>query len=181
MDRYAFPALLLPFSYLGGIFSWELGIKYHFGFCQPWYCAAFASCAAAWLVVPAIIARGRWRGMEILCAILVGLAALLVVRPAWIGEVMTHVPVLRSLRWAFREILQLQFFLHLFLILRPLGGTLPFQRMMVVLSLSIFICPLFFLGAPSFNPMEVDRHLAFLGRCGALLGQGEAACSSRAR
>ncbi len=159
MDRFAFPALLLPFSFFFGIFSWYLGITYHFGFCQPWFAAAFASCAAAWVLVPALASRAPWRGLEILCLGLVGFAVLLVVRPMWVGDVMTHLPVLRSMRWPFREILQLQFFLHLFLILRPLGGTPLFQRVTIFTGIFIYVCPLFFLGAPSFNPMELDRRL----------------------
>jgi hypothetical protein len=94
---------------------------------------------------------------------LVVFAALLVIRPAWLGEIMAHVPVLRSMRWPFREILQLMFFLHLFLILRPLGGPPPFQRITIFLGIFLFVCPLFFLPAPSFNPMDADRQLLFSG------------------
>lgn len=163
MDRFSFPLLLLPFSYFLGIFSWRLGIPYQFGFCPPWYAAAFASCAAAWVIVPALVSRVRWRALEMLSLGLVGFAVLLVIRPTWLGEILAHIPVLRSLRWPFREILQLQFFLHLFLILRPLGGPKPFQRVTIVLGMALFICPLFFLPAPSFRLMELDRHLLFSG------------------
>ena len=163
MDRYSFPLLLLPFSYFLGIFSWRLGIPYEFGFCPPWYAAAFASCAAAWIIVPALASPTRRPALELLSLGLVGFAVLLVIRPAWLGEILTHIPVLRSLRWPFREILQLQFFLHLFLILRSLGGPPPFQRVTIVLGMALFICPLFFLPAPSFHVMELDRHLLFSG------------------
>ncbi|HEX4141890.1 MAG TPA: hypothetical protein VHY09_16190 [Candidatus Methylacidiphilales bacterium] len=163
MDRFAFPALLLPLSYFLGIFSWRLGIPYHFGFCPPLYAAAFASCAAAWVLVPALASRARWRGLEVLCLGLAAFAVLLAIRPAWLGEIMAHIPVLRAMRWPFREILQLQFFLHLFLILRPLGGPRPFQRLIIFLGIALFICPLFFLPAPSFNVMDRDRQLLFSG------------------
>jgi hypothetical protein len=163
VERFAFPALLLPFSYFLGIFSWFVGIPYHFGYCPPWYAAGFASCAAAWVLVPALASRAPWRPPEGLCLGLVALAVLLVIRPAWLGEAMAHVPVLRSMRWPFREILQLQFFLHLFLILRPLGGPPPFQRVTIFAGIFLFVCPLFFLPAPSFNPMSLDRHLLFTG------------------
>jgi hypothetical protein len=180
IGQYSMPATLLPCSYFFGIFSSFIGIKYGFGFCPPWYAAAFASCAAAWVVVPAMASRAPWRGLEILCLALAGLAALLVVRPVWISEIMLHVPVLRSMRWPFREILQLQFFLHLFLVLRPLGGSLPFQRVTIISGIIVFVCPLFFLSAPSFNPMAMDRQLLFSGvseryweKVKALLGPGE--------
>jgi hypothetical protein len=113
MDRFSFPALLLPLSYFFGVFSTYAGFDYRFGYCAPWYSASFASCAAAWLIVPALLSRARWSGLEILCAAMVVLAAFLAIRPAWLGEIMTHVPLLRSMRWPFREILEMQFFLHL--------------------------------------------------------------------
>ena len=163
MRQCAFPASLLPLSYFFGVLSWSFGIEYHFGFCPPWYAAAFASCAAAWLVLPAVASRAHWRGLEILCAALVGLAALLVIRPMWLAHGMVHIPLLRSMRWPFREILQLQFFLHLFLILRPLGGTAAFARVLAFVGISLFVCPFLFLPAPTFNAMDVDRHLLFSG------------------
>jgi hypothetical protein len=163
MSQFSMPALLLPFSYFLGIFSSMLGFNFGFGFCQPYYAAAFASCAAAWVLVPALASRAPWRGLEILCAALVGLALLLIIRPTFASAVMLHLPLLRSMRWPFREILQLQFFLHLFLVLRPLGGQLHFQRIMIFTGIFIFVCPLFFLRAPSFNTMEADRALLFSG------------------
>jgi hypothetical protein len=163
MSQFSMPAALLPLSYLFGVFGSFLGISFGFGFCPPWYAAAFASCAAAWVIVPAVASRARWRGLEMLCLGLVGVAALMVIRPVWVSEIMLHLPVLRSMRWPFREILQLQFFLHLFLILRPLGGPLLFQRITIITGIFIFVCPLFFLSAPSFNPMEVDRQLLLSG------------------
>ena len=163
MDRFAFPALLLPPSYFLGIFSSNFGIPFQFGFCPPFYTAAFASSAAAWIIMPALISRARWRGLEVLCLGLAALAILFVIRPTWLGEIMAQIPVLRSMRWPFREILQLQFFIHLFFILRPLGGPPPFQRVIILLGVFLFACPLFFLPAPSFNLMEADRHLLVSG------------------
>jgi len=163
MDRFAFPALLLPLSYFLGTFSYQFGIPYHFGFCPPFYAAAFASSAAAWILVPALASRARWRPMEMLCLGLAALAVLLVIRPTWLGEAMSHLPVLRSMRWPFREILQLQFFLHLFFVLRPLGGPPPFQRVIICLGVFLFAFPLLFLPAPSFNAMDADRHLVVSG------------------
>ncbi len=163
MSQFSMPMALLPCSSFLGVFSSCLGLKFGFGYCPPWYAAAFASCAAAWVMGPALVSRAPWRGWEVLSLGLVGFAALMVVRPAWVSEVMLHLPVLRSMRWPFREILQLQFFLHLFLILRPLGGPLPFQRVAIFTGLFIFVCPLFFLPAPSFHPMPIDRQLLFSG------------------
>jgi hypothetical protein len=38
-----------------------------------------------------------------------------------------------------------------------------FQRMMGATGIFLFVCPLFFLAAPSFWPMEMDRELIFSG------------------
>ncbi len=168
MDRYAFPALLLPLSYFLGIFSWRFGIPYHFGFCPPWYAAAFASCAAAWVIVPAAVSRARWRALEVLCLGLIGLAVLLVIRPAWLGEGMTHIPVLRSMRWPFREILQLQFF---FISSSSSGhweGRRLFSASPFSSALALFVCPLFFFRAV----IQLDGRRPpsrFFRRCDALL------------
>ncbi len=163
MDRFAFPAPLLPLSYFFGAFSWRFGIPYSFGFCPPFYAAAFASSAAAWIIVPALVNRAPFRPMELLCLFLSVLAVAFVIRPLWLGEILSHLPVLRSMRWPFREILQLQFFLHLFFILRPLGGPPPFQRVIIVLGVALFAFPLLFLPAPSFDVMDADRHLIVSG------------------
>jgi hypothetical protein len=88
-------------------------------------------------------------------------ATLFVIRPIWVSEIMIHLPLLKSLRWPFREILQLQFFLHLFFVIRPPGGPLLFQRLIISAGVLIFISPLFFYPAPSFNPMQLDRDLLF--------------------
>ncbi len=51
--------------------------------------------------------------------------AVLVVRPLQVEIIMHQLPLLKSMRWPFREILQLQFFVHLFIILRPSSKTAP--------------------------------------------------------
>jgi hypothetical protein len=163
MIQFAVPAALFPASYFLSVFSLRLHIPYLFGDCQPCYSAAFVSCAAAWAIIPAVINRKRWSGLELLCLGLVAFAALLVIRPAGVNDVLAHIPLLRSLRWPFREILELQFFLHLFFVLRPLGGPVWLRRGAISIGAFIFIAPLPLLPAPSFNPMVVDRFLLFSG------------------
>jgi hypothetical protein len=77
---------------------------------------------------------------------------------------MMHLPLLKSMRWPFREILQLQFFLHLFLVLRPPGGSPVFRRVFTLAGIFVFLFPLPFLPAPTFHPMSLDRELLFSGR-----------------
>jgi hypothetical protein len=170
MSRFSFPAVLVPFSYLLGV----MGVFGFFGQLQPghfvfgttqlFYASAFFSCAGAWALFPALLKRGRWQGIERVCLSLVLLLVLFVVRPAWLNNILLHLPLLKSMRWPFREILQFQFFLHLFFILRPPGGTLLFQRIMLAGGLLIFAGPLFLLPAPTFLPLTLDRELLFSGR-----------------
>jgi hypothetical protein len=164
MSKFAIPATLFPFSYFFSTFSALLPMRIGFGTTQLYYASAFVSCAAAWSIIPALMSRTRCRGLELLCAGLALLAALMVIRPLWMNAIMSHLPLLKSMRWPFREILQFQFFLHLFLVMRPPGGTVSFQRIFTAAGVFVFLFPLFFLPAPTFHPMRLDRELLFSGR-----------------
>ncbi len=163
MSKFAIPAGLFPASLFLGTFSILFPFHYGFGMTHPVYSSAFVSCAAAWMVIPALISRARWRGLELLCLGLALLLAVMIIRPLWISEIMVRLPLLRSMRWPFREILQFQFFFHLFLILRPPGGSDRLRRVTTTTGLFIFIFPLFCLPAPSFDAMRVDRALVLSG------------------
>ena len=82
----------------------------------------------------------------------------------WITEIMIHLPLFKSMRWPFRELIQFQFFLHLFLLVRPNGLTLRARRiaawwgtLVVVIPMIIYPLP------PTFNSMNWDRELLFTG------------------
>lgn len=163
MSKFAFPAILFPFSYFLSTFSALLPNPFIFGTTQVYYSCAFVSCAAAWTLIPALASRIRWRFLEVLCLGLTAILAVMIIRPLWVSNIMIHLPLLKSMRWPFREILQFQFFLHLFFVLRPLGGSLAFQRLITFAGVFIYLFPLFFLPAPSFHPMRLDRELLFSG------------------
>ncbi len=122
------------------------------------YIFSLGSSAAAWCVVPALLSRAKWRFLEILCLGLTLFAVVLVCRPVLISEFLLHVPILKSMRWPFRELLQLQFFFHLFLLLRP-GTWQPRLRFLTALvSSTLFVLPmLLFQVTPTFNDMPMDR------------------------
>jgi len=163
INAHAVPALLFPFSYFFSTFAVFMPGNYRFGMTPVYYSTAFVSCAAAWALVPALLSRARWRFLEILCLGLALLLAVMIIRPTWIGEIMLRVPLLRSMRWPFREILQFQFFLHLFLVLRPRGGSPCFQRWITLTGSLFFLLPLPYLEAPSFNTNWIDRALVLSG------------------
>ncbi|MFZ4696186.1 MAG: hypothetical protein ACOYMV_13770, partial [Verrucomicrobiia bacterium] len=124
---------------------------------------AFGCCAAAWLLLPVTWHVRRWRGVEFLFGALLGFSLLLVARPHWLGEGFHHLPFLRSIRWPFKEMFIVQFFLHLLIAV----GFPPLARWKSVsfgaLGGVILCGSLIPMGPPSFNPMGFDRSLIFSG------------------
>jgi hypothetical protein len=106
----------------------------------------------------------RWRGLELVTLAMLIFCALLICRPIWISEIMVRLPLFRSLRWPFREMIEFQFFLHLFLLIRPPGFTYVLRRFLAVLGTCVFVVPLvLYPVAPTFNPMTWDRELVLSG------------------
>jgi hypothetical protein len=162
MQAYNIPALSFPVSLFFGVAMWwthpELPPAHET------YFLALGSSAAIWCLVPALAGRG-WRPIEWLVLFMILVAGFLVCRPTFVIQAMTHVPVLKSMRWPFRELLQFQFFVHLFLLLRRPGYT-PLTRWRIALF-SVFICvvPAFTYNLPpTFNSMSWDRRLILSGK-----------------
>jgi hypothetical protein len=89
---------------------------------------------------------------------------LLVCRPVWVSEIMLHLPLFKSIRWPFRELLQLQFFLHLFMLLRPPAQLARVQKFTAWGGAIAFVAPLFLYPLPpTFNSMDWDRELITQG------------------
>jgi hypothetical protein len=167
LGRFAMPAPLVPVSFLfGNMFgmaAWFAGI--HRPYLIPFPCLpTLMACAAAWCVFPTVLNRRPWTRLEGGCAGIVLLFLLLVIRPVWITNVMAHVPIFRSMRWPFREILQLLFFLHVLLVLRKPAGGEMFANRVACLSFALFAVPLFFNWPFSLNPLPPDRQAVFSGQ-----------------
>jgi hypothetical protein len=165
--RYAFSPGTFAFSFFAG--NWTDLLSYWRGDAQlstlkfP-YLSTLLACAAAWCIFPALINPARWRFPEKLFFALAGILAVLVIRPVGVSAVMHHLPFLRSMRWPFREGLLLLFFLHLFLIVRPPTRWTWLQRGAVITGLVMFLLPLPFIPAPTFNPLALDRTAVLSGR-----------------
>jgi hypothetical protein len=165
--RYAMAARTFVFSFFAG--NWTDLLAFWRGDAElktlafP-YLSTLLACAAAWCIFPALINPARWRFPEKLFLALAGILALLVIRPLWVSAVMHHLPFLRSLRWPFREGLLLLFFLHLFLIVRPLAPRVWLRRGAVIVGVGMFLLPLPFIPAPTFNLLALDRAGLFSGR-----------------
>jgi hypothetical protein len=79
---------------------------------------------------------------------------------------MLKIPLLRSLRWPFREVADLNFFLHLLALLNFSSLFHRTIRLGLFAGAASFL--VIFLGpAPTFNPMNVDRSLILSGRTAA--------------
>jgi hypothetical protein len=169
LQRFAMPVALVPISLL---FGNDFAMAAYFAKIPAAETAlllyprlpTLLACAAAWCVFPLLVQRRRWTLLEGGCAALVALLLLMIVRPLFITEVMTHLPVLRSMRWPFREILQLLFFLHLLLVIRPWGGTPALQNRIACVSLGLFALPLLFAAPLTLFPLQVDRTALFSGQ-----------------
>jgi hypothetical protein len=110
-------------------------------------------------------AKLRWRGTTFVTLLMVIFGAVMIVRPFFITEIMSHLPVLKAMRWPFREFIQFQFFLHLFLVVRSPGMTGPARQYSAVFGTFVYAAPLFFSPfAPTFNTMTWDRELIISGR-----------------
>jgi hypothetical protein len=162
MNRYNVDITLFPLSYFGGAWIPLLSFKY-----PPNGFAGLLACAAAFYLLPVLFSRDRWTSLQLFCVGFLVLLAVLIHRPAWISQAMLHLPLLRSMRWPFREIMQGLFFLHLLFLLRRPGGTLAFQRGCLAVGAISFVLPFFFTPAPTINPLTQDRQLLFSGRAAA--------------
>jgi hypothetical protein len=153
------PWPFFPVSYLFGTGVWLIQHPPDFHVYQ----SSLAACAAAWCLLPALLSRRKWHFME---AFMLGLAALtlvMIVRPVVISEVMSHLPLLRSVRMPFRELFLFHFFLHLFLVVRHPGWTQRPRQLLAGWSAAVFVLPLVLYAPPSFNPMKQERQLLFSG------------------
>lgn len=128
------------------------------------YVFALGNCAAAWCLLPAVLSHARWRFLELLSLGLFSFAVVLVCRPLWISEVLVHLPLLRAMRWPFRELVQLQFFFHLFLVLRPMTWQPRVLFLTAATGAVAFVVPMLLNRVtPTFNNMPLDRKIILSG------------------
>ncbi len=125
--------------------------------------------AFALVNVPLIALLGwkrRWNSLETGLLVLGLLTALCIVRPVWLGEITARLPLLKSLRWPFREIAVLQFLTHaLFLVsFRPVMARAPRLTLTVAgLAGAGFYALVFLSAAPTFWLFEADRRRIISG------------------
>ncbi len=127
------------------------------------YHPALAASAAAWYFMLVVASRSRWKYLQILTAVLLVLSVLVIIRPTIVSEVMNRLPVLRSLREPFRELLIFDFFLHLLFVLRVPAFSLRIRTGVATAGCLAFLIPLLAYRPPSFNPDAQQRRMLFSG------------------
>jgi len=163
MQSYAIPASQFPTSLFLGMGVWVVNSHYSIH-SYTTYTVALGACAASWCLMPAVLSRAKWSGLEILSLGLMLFGVLLVCRPVWVSEIMLQLPLFKSLRWPFRELLQLQFFLHLFLLIRSPGLLKRMRTFAAIGGTIVLVIPLFLYPLPpTFNAMNWDRELLTKG------------------
>jgi len=128
------------------------------------YTLALGASAAAWCLVPASVSRAKGRGLEVVIVVIMLFGAVLICRPVWITEIMMRLPLFRSMRWPFREFVQFQFFMHLFLVVRPPGLRASLRRFSALFGTCLLVIPMaLYPLPPTFNSMNWDRELILTG------------------
>ena len=189
MQANNIPVLQFPTSIFAGMALWLVFPPVH---PDVTYTLALGASAAVWCLLPALVpdvrlcaeqfirwrfpsaatvsgpmpTAAKWNGLD---AVALGVAlfgAVLICRPLWISELMMQLPLFRSMRWPFREFVQFQFFMHLFLLVRSPGMTEPLRRYSAFFGTALFVIPLWLYPLPpSFNAMTWDRELLTTGGC----------------
>lgn len=133
-------------TFLGSASQW-LGLPVSEIFdLAPAYAASLACFAAAWLIPLALVPKANITTPALMLSraamLTVFLAALVITRPVWLGELFLHLPLFSSLRWPFKELFFVVFFLHLWLLLRPWRGGKGWQVALGTLGTCILVASL---------------------------------------
>ncbi len=125
---------------------------------------SYLGCAASWCIAPALLSFRRFSKFEQLLVFILATLVIFISRPFWISEVMSHLPLLNSFRWPFREIMQFEFFFHLFLVTRRPGFSRNFRMTMLRFGAIVFLAPLPYAPVPAINHSREDRDLVMSGQ-----------------
>jgi hypothetical protein len=110
--------------------------------------------------------RRRFSRVETVLVVTAFLCALFVARPVWLAELLAQIPLVRSLRWPFREIAVLNAITHLLAVLCLTPQLQRVFRFGALASAPLGAAFLFF-PAPTFNPLELDREMIVSGKAAA--------------
>ena len=166
MGDHNMSALGIAASYFLGGWAYQVGAPIVLMNGPKAYLGGMAACLAGLAIIPVLVCRKRWSPLEISCVGILVVVFFMIVRPLWVNEVLSHIPIFRSFRWPFREVLQLLFFLHLLFLLRlPACG--KWAAWVVGAGALWFLSPLIGTPPPSFDDFPTDRALILGGQADA--------------
>lgn len=154
-------SLWSSFLFGPGSFAFLKGIRIDLS--DPVYNLAIAFSLTNIPLVYLLLSRRRWTALEGLAAGGALVAAVCIVRPVWLGEILLRLPLLRSLRWPFREVSVLLFFTHLLFLLRYRGWPQRLPGLLLGAITGGTFALTFLCVAPTFWLFEVDRRLIMSG------------------
>jgi hypothetical protein len=165
ITKNAVPLTALVLAFLGsyiGIFTGSgLGI---FSFRLLY---GLAGCAASGLFWGSLPWKKKLSRVDIALIVTTLVVVLFIVRPHWLGAVLSHTPLFRSLRWPFREVFVLLFFLHLWIALRPVTMNPRKYAICGGLGAALFAASLCIVTPWTFSPYTIDRELLRNGKAAA--------------
>jgi hypothetical protein len=118
------------------------------------------------LVFVLVQRRRRFSRVETVLLLTAVLCGLLIARPVWLADLMAQLPLVRSLRWPFREIAVLNAITHLLAVLCLTPALTRVFRTGAIISAPL-AAAFFFSPAPTFNPLELDREMIVSGKAAA--------------
>jgi hypothetical protein len=157
------PLLPLIISYLLGPATTALGIE---GLpahrADPGFNLSLAFSLANLVFLCSLFFVRRLSALSIALLVCFLAAALMVIRPPWLAIGLSHVPLLRSLQWPFRELWLMHFTAHLFLVLNYRTPPRVLLASVCAASLLVF-SGIFFYRSPTFYLFDLDRKLVISG------------------
>lgn len=157
------PFVQLAASALLGPIAAPLVPKMYVHSADPTFSTAIAFSLVNLPLIWMLVRKRKVSLLEVGIAFCIVVAAFLIVRPIWLEMIMLKIPLLRSLRWPFREVADLNFFLHLLALLN-LGSVMHRTARWGVVAGTAAFCVIFLGAVPTFSPMYIDRDLIVSGK-----------------
>lgn len=158
------PALLTVSAVLGPLASL---VSMQIGAYSVWNAMMFslaysAANMTAMIALMAAVRQRKLHALSVPLGLLLTLSLLMVARPAWLGAVLLHVPLIRSLRWPFRELWVASFALHMLVLLNIRLLSVREVRLLLVAG-ALAMSAMLVSPPPTLYPFKIDRRLIVSG------------------
>lgn len=162
----AMPGPVFFTSYFSGYFASFFG-EFGLLFVPNGLSSAIVFTPATLWIFHSLNARRKLTPTEIAFGVTAAVVALCVIRPLWLTQIFSAIPMLRSTRIPFREVFAFLFFVHLWIALRPVGASRLIVQATTLIGILIYTVSLGLFRPPAFTPMPLDRQLILSGEANA--------------